>query len=75
MAQYAARPNEMKIVYDSEADVLYLTRETPEFTDYIEHSEEIILRINPDTKGLVGITIIDFSRHIGKANLSLSFKR
>jgi uncharacterized protein YuzE len=75
MAQYAARPNEMKIVYDSEADVLYVTRGTPEYTDYVEHSEDVILRLDPDTKRLVGITIIDFSRYFEKANLSQSIKR
>ena len=62
----------MKIVYDSEADVLYVTRGTPEYTEYIEHSEDVILRLDPDTKRLVGITIIGFSQHFGKANFSLS---
>ena len=62
----------MKVVYDSEADVLYVTRDTPEYTDYVEHSEDVILRLDPDTKRLVGVTIIGFSQHFGKANLSLS---
>ena len=75
MAQDAAGQNGMKVVYDGEADVLYVTRGTPEFTDYVEHSEDVILRLDPDTKRLVGITIIDFSRHFGKANLGLSNKR
>ena len=64
--------NGMKIVYDSEADVLYVTRGTPEYTEYIEHSEDVILRLDPDTKRLVGITIIGFSQQFGKADLSLS---
>ena len=62
----------IKIVYDGEADVLYVTRGTPKYTEYIEHSEDVILRLDPDTKRLIGITIIGFSQHIGKANLSLS---
>ena len=62
----------MKVVYDSEADVLYVTRGKREYTDYVEHSEDVILRLNPDTKRLVGITIIGFSQHFEKANLSLS---
>ena len=65
----------MKIVYDGEADVLYVTRGTPEYSDYIEHSENVILRLDPDTKRLVGITIIGFSRYVGKANLGLSINR
>ena len=64
--------NGMKIVYDSEADVLYVTRGTLEYTEYIEHSEDVILRLDPDTKRLVGITVIDFSQHFGKADCSLS---
>ena len=64
--------NGMKIVYDSEADVLYVTRGTLEYTEYIEHSEDVILRLDPDTKRLVGITVIDFSQHFGKADFSLS---
>ena len=67
--------NGMKIIYDDEADVLYVTCGTPEYTDYVEHSENVILRLDPDTKRLVGITIIGFSQHFGKANLSLSIKR
>ena len=62
----------MKVVYDGEADVLYVNRDTPEYTDYVEHSEDVILRLDPDTKRLVGVTIIGFSQHFGKANLSLS---
>ena len=62
----------MKVVYDGEADVLYVTHGAPEYTDYVEHSEDVILRLDPDTKRLVGITIIDFSQHFGKVNLSLS---
>ena len=67
--------NEMKIVHDGEADVLYVTLDAPEHTDYVEHSEDVILRRHPDTKRLVGITFIDFSRYFGKANLNPSIKR
>ena len=64
--------NGMKIVYDGEADVLYITCGTPEYTDYVEHSEDVILRLDPDTKRLVGVTIIGFSGHFGKVDLNLS---
>lgn len=64
--------NGMRIIYDDEADVLYVTFGTPKFTDYVEHSEDLILRLDPDTKRLVGITVIDFSRHFGKVDLNLS---
>ena len=57
----------MKISYDSEVDVLYITCGTPDYADYIELSEDVILRLDPDTKKLVGVTVIDFSRHFKKA--------
>ena len=53
----------LKIVYDWEADVLYVTKGTPEHTDYVEYTEDIILRFRPETKQLVGFTLIDFSEH------------
>ena len=62
----------IKIVYDSEADVLYVTRGKREYTDYVGHSEDVILRFEPETKRLIGITIIGFSQHFGKADCSLS---
>lgn len=64
--------NGMKIVYDGEADVLYITCGTPKYTEYIEYSEDVILRLDPDTKRLVGVTVIDFSRHFEKVDLNLS---
>ena len=62
----------MKVVYDGEADVLYVTRDTPEFTEYSQHSEDVILRLDPHTERLVGVTVIDFSWYFGKVDLSLS---
>ena len=56
----------MKIFYDREADVLYATRGKPEYSDYVEHSDDVILRLDPETKQLIGFTIIDFSQHFAK---------
>jgi len=47
--------------YDREADVLYVTKGHTEYTDYVECDDNIILRFHPDTKELVGFTIIDCS--------------
>ena len=65
----------MKIFYDQEADVLYVTRGKPEYTDYVEHSDDVILRLDPETKQLVGFTIIDFSQHFAKqeSDIALPF--
>ena len=56
----------MKIFYDQEADVLYVTRGKPAYTDYVEHSDDVVLRVDPETQQLVGFTIIDFSQHFAK---------
>ena len=56
----------IKIFYDQEADVLYVTRGKPEYTDYVEDSNDVILRFDPETRQLVGFTIIDFSQHFAK---------
>ncbi len=65
----------LKIVYDREADVLYVTKGTPEHTDYVEYTEDVILRFHPETKQLVGFTLIDFSEHFARkdANIALPF--
>ena len=65
----------IKIFYDREADVLYVTRGKPDYTDYVEHSENVILRLDPETKQLVGFTIIDFSQHFAKqkSDIALPF--
>ncbi|MDE0043380.1 MAG: DUF2283 domain-containing protein [Candidatus Poribacteria bacterium] len=65
----------MKIFYDQEADVLYVTRGKPEYTDYVEHSDDVILRLDPESKRLVGFTIIDFSQHFAKqeSDIALPF--
>ncbi len=65
----------MKIFYDRETDVLYVTRGKPEYTDYVEHSDDVILRLDPETKQLIGFTIIDFSQHFTKqeSDITLPF--
>ena len=56
----------LKIVYDREADVLYVTKGTPEHTDSVEYTEDVILRFHPETQQLVGFTLIDFSEHFAQ---------
>ena len=56
----------LKIVYDREADVLYVTKGIPEHTDYVEYTEDVILRFHRETKQLVGFTLIDFSAHFAQ---------
>ena len=65
----------MKICYDQEADVLYVTCGKPEHTDYVEHSDNVILRLDPKIERVVGFTIIDFSQHFAKqeSDITLPF--
>jgi len=51
----------LKMFYDEEADVLYVTKGHPQYTDYVEHGDNIILRFHPETKEIVGFTITDFA--------------
>ncbi len=51
--------NQLNFLYDREADVLYVSKGHPEYTDYQE-LDNLILRLNPRTREIVGFTIIDF---------------
>jgi len=54
---------EVRFHYDREADVLYLSVGKPQRAKTIEMGEDFILRLHPKTGEVVGVTIIDFSRH------------
>ena len=64
--------DELKIVYDQEVDVLYVTRGHPEYTDYVEYADDLILRFHPETKQLVGFTLVDFSKHFAKKDSDIA---
>lgn len=57
---------EIQFHYDREADVLYLSVGRPQRAKTIEVGEDFILRLHPKTAEVVGMTIIDFSRHFPK---------
>ncbi len=69
------KSNMLSMFYDRDADVLYVTRGHPEYTNYVEYGENIILRLHPETKELVGFTITDFSLSFAKksADFQLPF--
>ncbi len=50
----------IRLLYDKEADVLYVTSGTPEYTDYEELGENLIVRRDPKTEEIVGFTVMDF---------------
>ena len=54
---------ELTFGYDKEVDVLYISLGKPQKgMQYIELSTNLIIRVEPKSKEIVGITIIDFSK-------------
>jgi uncharacterized protein YuzE len=62
----------LQIVYDRKADILYVTKGVPEHTDYVEYTEDVILRFHPETKQLVDFTLIDFSEHFAQKDSDIA---
>ena len=54
---------EIQFHYDREVDVLYLSVGEPQRAKTVEVEEDFILRLYPKTAEVVGLTIIDFSKH------------
>ncbi len=50
--------------YDKEADVLYISVGEPRPAEGIDIGEGVIVRIDPKTKEVVSLTIINFARRI-----------
>jgi uncharacterized protein YuzE len=53
----------LEVSYDKESDVLYISEGRPReaISDLMDNG--VILRTDPDTKKVVGITILDFISH------------
>lgn len=54
---------EVQFHYDREADVLYLSAGKPQRAKTVEMGEDFVLRLHPKTAEVVGLTIVDFSKH------------
>ena len=54
---------EVQFQYDMKADVLYLSVGKPRKAKTVELTEDFILRLQPKTAQVIGITIVDFSKH------------
>jgi len=55
----------IRISYDREADVMYLSFGEPVKAESEEIEEGVFARFDPKSKKLVGITIINFSKKFG----------
>ncbi len=62
----------LRLLYDKEADVLYVSVGHPEHTDHVELDDDFILRLDPQTKKVVGFTRIDFAAHFAQREPPLS---
>ena len=62
----------IRLLYDQEADVLYVSIGHPEFTDYEQIGENLILRRDPKSGQVVGFTIIDFAARFSQKESPLS---
>ncbi len=50
--------------YDKEADVLYISVGEPKPAEGLDIGEGIVVRIEPKTREVVGLTIINFARRL-----------
>jgi uncharacterized protein YuzE len=53
------KKNKIKWEYDAEADVLYISFGNPRKAEGVDIGEGTIIRIHPDTKEIIGVTIIN----------------
>ena len=58
------------INYDEEADVLYVSFGKPRKAEGIDIGDGTILRVDPETGQIVGITILDFKKRTGEDGIS-----
>ena len=63
--------DELNFLYDHSADVLYVSKGHPVYTDYVELNDDLILRLDPQTREVVGFTIVDFVGRFSKDALPL----
>jgi|GEM_PF-429292 uncharacterized protein YuzE len=63
--------DELNFLYDHAADVLCVSKGHPAYTDCVELNADVILRLDPQTREVVGFTIVDFARRFAKAAVPL----
>lgn len=66
--------NYLNLFYDKEADVLYFSKGMPSASDISDETEnEMVIRKNPYTKEITGLTILNFSKRSKQATESIKF--
>jgi uncharacterized protein YuzE len=55
------KTNVMQLAYDREADVLYISIGAPRKAVSQEIGDDVLLRVDPDTNQIVGLTVLNLS--------------
>jgi len=58
----AEKELELKISYDPKGDVLYCSFGDPREAISTETDDGVIIRLDPNTEDVVGVTVLDFSK-------------
>ena len=53
----------IRLTYEPEADILYITFGQPTAATGYQLSDQILLRVDPETQRVAGLTILNFSVH------------
>lgn len=53
-----------RLTYDPEGDILYITFGHPTAATGYQLSDQLLLRVNPETHEVAGLTILNFSVHV-----------
>lgn len=70
----AQKELELKISYDTKSDVLYCSFGDPRDAISVETDDGVVIRLDPQTQDVVGVTVLDFSkRFIERPESTLSF--
>lgn len=62
---------QLNFLYDKDTDVLYVSLGKPKYIDYVEVGENLLLRLEPQTRDVVGFTIIGFLAQSGQQEFPL----
>lgn len=63
--------NLMQLAYDHEADVLYLSVGQPRTAVSREIGDDVLLRVDPETDEVIGLTILNLSSRTALDSLPL----
>ena len=62
-----------QIFYDKESDVLYLSKGDPRPAISREIGDDILLRVDPTTEEIIGVTILNLAARFGSQTAMLPF--